>query len=70
MTETLGSLARATGSRRRVQASRSGGCPDTVSLTAKNRNNIDPMLVARLADASLLVVSRKLLKSAKLSEVA
>lgn len=41
---------------------------DTVPLGAKNRNNIDPLLVARLADASLLVVSPKLLNSPNLSE--
>jgi hypothetical protein len=40
---------------------------DTAPLYAKNRRNIDPLLVARLSDASALVVSRKFLDAPKLS---
>jgi len=36
---------------------------DTVSLMASNKNNIDPLLVAHLTDASVLIVSPKLLNS-------
>jgi Mrp family chromosome partitioning ATPase len=36
---------------------------DTAALHAKNRSNIDPLLVARLSGASVLVVSRQLLES-------
>ena len=39
---------------------------DTVALTAQNKRNADPMLVARTADASILVVSPRLLNSAQL----
>ena len=34
---------------------------DTTSIQAKNRSNVDPLLVARLSDASVVVVSRALL---------
>ncbi|OGR89033.1 MAG: hypothetical protein A2992_04365 [Elusimicrobia bacterium RIFCSPLOWO2_01_FULL_59_12] len=40
---------------------------DTVSLMAQNKNNIDPLLVAHLADASVLMVSSKLLNASNLS---
>jgi Mrp family chromosome partitioning ATPase len=40
---------------------------DTAPLAAKNRNNVDPMLVARLSEASVLVVSRHLLTAPKVS---
>jgi hypothetical protein len=40
---------------------------DTAPLQAKNRSNVDPLLVARLSNASILVVSRKLLAAPKLS---
>lgn len=36
---------------------------DTASLNAKNKSNIDPLLVARLSDASVLIVSREFLNS-------
>lgn len=36
---------------------------DTVCLTSKNRSNIDPFGVARQSDASILVISKKLLNS-------
>jgi Mrp family chromosome partitioning ATPase len=39
---------------------------DTVPLNSKNKNNIDPLLVARMADASLLIVSPILLNSSAL----
>jgi len=39
---------------------------DTAPLEAKNRSNVDPLLVARLSDASVVVVSRKLLQAPKL----
>lgn len=34
---------------------------DTAPLTAKNKSNIDPLLVARMSDAAVLVASRQLL---------
>jgi Mrp family chromosome partitioning ATPase len=40
---------------------------DTAPLAAKNRSNVDPLLVARLSEASVLVVSRHLLTAPKLS---
>jgi Mrp family chromosome partitioning ATPase len=41
---------------------------DTTPLNAKNRSNIDPLMVAHLSDASVVVVSRKLLNSTNLNE--
>lgn len=41
---------------------------DTTALSVKNKNNLDPSLVARKSDASLLLVSRKLLESSDLGE--
>ena len=41
---------------------------DTSPLTAKNRNNVDPLLVARLASASILIVSQKLLDAPGLED--
>lgn len=41
---------------------------DTVPLTAKNKNNVDPLLIARAANASVLVVSKKLLDAPQLEE--
>lgn len=40
---------------------------DTVSLAARNKNNIDPLLAAHLTDASVLIVSPKLLSSTNLN---
>jgi len=40
---------------------------DTVSLMAGNKKNIDPLLVARLTDASVLMVSPRLLNASNLS---
>jgi hypothetical protein len=40
---------------------------DTAPLQAKNRSNVDPLLVARLSGASVLVVSRKFLDAPNLS---
>jgi len=40
---------------------------DTAPLTAKNRSPIDPLLVARLCDASVLVVSQKFLQANNIS---
>lgn len=39
---------------------------DTVPLTAKNRKNFDPYLVARTAEASILLVSPRLLNNSDL----
>jgi Mrp family chromosome partitioning ATPase len=39
---------------------------DTAPLLAQNKGNIDPLLVARMADASVLVVSKQLLNDANL----
>lgn len=36
---------------------------DTTPLSVKNKNNVDPLLLGHLADASLLVVSRKFLNA-------
>ncbi|MEK7389364.1 MAG: hypothetical protein AAB036_06680 [Elusimicrobiota bacterium] len=41
---------------------------DTMPLTVKNKNNFDPRLVARLANASILVVSQQLLDAGRLDE--
>jgi hypothetical protein len=41
---------------------------DTVPLTTKNKSNVDPLLVARLAGASVLVVSQKLLNAPRLED--
>ena len=41
---------------------------DTTPLNAKNKSNVDPMLVAHMADASVLLVSRKLLESPNLDD--
>jgi len=41
---------------------------DTAPLSAKNKSNIDPLLVARLSDASAFVVSRKLLESHEVND--
>lgn len=51
------------------QASREYGLVlmDTAPLNAKNKSNIDPLLVARLADASVLVVSRKFLEAGNMN---
>jgi len=40
---------------------------DTAALHAKNKNNIDPLLVARLSGASVLVASRKFLDAPNLN---
>ncbi|MFA5976384.1 MAG: hypothetical protein WC859_09525 [Elusimicrobiota bacterium] len=40
---------------------------DTAALNTRNKNNIDPLTVARQADASILIVSRKLLNAADLN---
>ena len=40
---------------------------DTVALEAKNKNNVDPLLLARLSSASILIVSQALLKAPNLS---
>jgi len=40
---------------------------DTVALMARNKNNIDPLLAANLTDASVLMVSPKLLNASNLS---
>ena len=40
---------------------------DTAPLHARNRSNIDPLLMARMSQASVLVVSRKLLDSPHLN---
>ena len=36
---------------------------DTVPLTVKNKSNVDPYLTASMSDASVLIVSRKLLNA-------
>jgi hypothetical protein len=36
---------------------------DTAPLNAKNKSNVDPLLVARLSDASVLVVSQEFLNA-------
>lgn len=41
---------------------------DTTALSVKNKNNLDPSLVARKSDASLLIASRRLLESPDLDE--
>jgi Mrp family chromosome partitioning ATPase len=40
---------------------------DTVALMSRNKKNTDPFIVAQLADASILIVSPKLLKSPDLN---
>jgi len=40
---------------------------DTMPLHARNKSNVDPLLVARLAEASVLVMSREGLDAPKLS---
>jgi Mrp family chromosome partitioning ATPase len=40
---------------------------DTAPLSARNKNNVDPLLVAHMSDASLLVVSRKFLDAPNLN---
>jgi Mrp family chromosome partitioning ATPase len=40
---------------------------DTSAVHAKNRNNVDPLLVARLSGASVLVASRRLLDAPNLN---
>jgi hypothetical protein len=40
---------------------------DTVPLSVRNRGNIDPLLVARTCDASVLIVSRKFLDSGNMN---
>lgn len=39
---------------------------DTASLNSRNKSNVDPLVVARQSDASILIVSRKLLNAADL----
>jgi hypothetical protein len=34
---------------------------DTTALSVKNMRNVDPLVVARLSDASIVVVSRRLI---------
>lgn len=41
---------------------------DTVPLTAKNRSNFDPLMIARMAHASVLVISRKFLEDSSLRQ--
>jgi Mrp family chromosome partitioning ATPase len=41
---------------------------DTAPLSARNRGNIDPLLVARMADASVVMASPRLLNSPHLHE--
>ncbi len=41
---------------------------DTVSLDSRNKNNLDPLLVARSADASILIISELLLESRELND--
>ena len=41
---------------------------DTAPLTAQNKNNLDPFLVARLSDASVLIAGRKLLSAPQLDD--
>lgn len=40
---------------------------DTVALSSKNRNNVDPYMIARQTEAAVLVVSRPLLNSPEVS---
>jgi Mrp family chromosome partitioning ATPase len=41
---------------------------DTAALIARNKNNIDPSLVARLSDASVLIAGRTLLNAPQLDD--
>jgi len=41
---------------------------DTAPLNFKNKSNIDPLVVARQSDASILIVSRKLLNAIDLND--
>ena len=41
---------------------------DTAPLNSRNRNNVDPLVVARQSDASVLIISRKLLNAADVSK--
>jgi Mrp family chromosome partitioning ATPase len=41
---------------------------DTAPMTARNRSNLDPLLVARMADASVLVVNPAMMQGEHLSE--
>jgi Mrp family chromosome partitioning ATPase len=40
---------------------------DTAPINSRNKNNLDPLVVARQSDASILIVSRKLLNAVDLN---